>query len=83
MRNENDIEESRPDPWGQKADRRRIDARCPRFVCRICRTKTGWPHQLGCEMWLVTAPECADCRYWSAKKSLCDHPAARKERAAK
>ena len=60
-----------------------IDALCPRYVCRLCRTKTGWPHQLGCELAQVTEPECADCRYWNMKNQRCDHPAARRERAAK
>ena len=60
-----------------------IAADCPRFVCRICRTKTGWPHQIGCELACLTAPDCADCRYWSAKKDRCEHPAVRRERAAK
>ena len=68
-------------PPGQ--ERRPIDARCPRYACRLCRTKTGWPHQPWCELSRVTEPECADCRYWNAGKNLCDHPAARRERGAK
>ena len=57
-----------------------IRARCPRFACRLCRTKTGWPHQRWCELSFLTQPECTDCRYWSEKKHACDHPAARRER---
>ena len=64
-------------------ERVRIAAGCPRYVCRLCRTKTGWPHQIGCELACLTAPDCADCRYWSAKKDRCEHPAVRRERAAK
>ena len=60
-----------------------IDADCPRYVCRCCRTKTGWPHQIGCEQASVTKPDCGDCRYWNKKKNRCDHPAARKEREAR
>lgn len=57
-----------------------IAARCQRFACRLCRTKTGWPHQRWCELTFLTQPDCADCRYWSEKKHACDHPAARRER---
>ena len=61
----------------------RIRAGCPRYACLECRTKSGWPHQMWCGMAHVTEPACIDCRYWSAKKGLCDHPATRRERAAK
>ena len=60
-----------------------IGARCPRYVCRLCRTKTGWPHQPGCALALLTNPVCADCRFWNEKKNRCNHPAARKGRAAR
>ena len=56
---------------------------CPRFACRVCRTKTGWSHQPWCELSWVTEPDCTDCRYWNKKKDLCEHPTARRERAAK
>lgn len=64
-------------------DRPLIQARCARYVCRICRTKTGWPHQLGCALAQLTEPSCADCRYWSERTSRCDHPAVRRERASR
>ena len=52
-----------------------IHARCTRYACRNCRTKTEWHQQKWCEMMLVTNPDCGDCRYWSVKKGKCDHPA--------
>lgn len=72
-----------PEAQPLRPERKRINARCDRYACLVCRTKTGWPHQVWCEMARVTEPECTDCRYWSAKKSLCDHPVTRRERAAK
>ena len=60
------------------AERPLIAAACELYACRVCRTKTGWPHQKWCEMKLVTNPDCGDCRYWSEKKGKCDHPAVRK-----
>lgn len=56
-----------------------IDAQCPDFVCRLCRTKTGWPHQRGCTETANVRPTCADCRYWREKDRRCHHPARRKE----
>ncbi|MCR5137317.1 MAG: hypothetical protein K6C12_09495 [Oscillospiraceae bacterium] len=52
-----------------------IRCACPLFACRICRTKTGWPHQLWCEISGVTEPGCTDCRYHNPEKSACAHPA--------
>ena len=57
-------------------ERPRMEARCDLYACRVCRTKTGWPHQPWCELSQVTEPDCADCRYWGGKK--CRHPARRK-----
>ena len=56
----------------------RIDAACTLFACRMCRTKTGWKHQRWCELAAVCEPSCRDCRYWSAKRAICEHPAQRK-----
>lgn len=60
-----------------------IDALCPRYVCRFCRVKTGWPHQKWCKLKMLTNPDCVDCRYWNESMERCDHPAARRECAAK
>lgn len=56
----------------------RIAADCPRFACRVCRTKTGWPHQSWCALAAVTRPECGDCRYREAARGVCQHPAQKK-----
>ena len=63
-------------------DKKRISSPCPLFACRVCRTKTGWPHQRWCALAELTAPECADCRYWSEAESRCHHPTLRKGGAA-
>ena len=55
-----------------------IRARCPLFACRVCRTKTGWPHQKWCDQKLAADPDCGGCVYWSRKKERCDHPAMRR-----
>lgn len=55
-----------------------IAASCPLFVCRSCRTKTGWRHQRWCEHTELLTPGCADCRYWEAKRERCGHPSRRK-----
>ena len=65
-----------------KDDRRRIAALCPLFVCRLCRTKTGWAHQGWCAAADSISPDCADCLYRAANGS-CAHPTEkRKERRA-
>ncbi|MBE6910389.1 MAG: hypothetical protein E7474_12605 [Ruminococcaceae bacterium] len=51
-----------------------IEAKCPLFACRICRTKTGWPHQSWCAAAELVQPECADCYYWGEKDEQCRHP---------
>ncbi len=56
----------------------RIEAACTLFACRMCRTKTGWAHQRWCELSGLKSPTCRDCRYWSAQKAVCVHPAQRK-----
>ena len=52
-----------------------IRSACPLYVCRLCRTKTGWPHQCWCELRDSTEPGCADCRYHDALRGKCAHPA--------
>lgn len=51
-----------------------IQTKCPDFVCRLCRTKTGWPHQRWCSYRKRTTPECQDCRYYDRRKDQCLHP---------
>ena len=51
-----------------------IRAICPQFACRVCRTRTGWPHQSWCEQRETTVPRCADCRYYHAGRQKCVHP---------
>ena len=51
-----------------------IRSTCPLFACRICRTKTGWPHQSWCGAAAVTQPGCPDCRYWDTAGFICAHP---------
>ena len=52
-----------------------IRAACPLFACRLCRTKTGWPHQRWCACRELTGPGCAGCRYHDPKRDECVHPA--------
>lgn len=59
-----------------------IHSGCPLYSCRVCRTKTGWPHQIWCELKLQTAPGCTDCRYFDLRSGACIHPAVRKGGAA-
>jgi hypothetical protein len=59
-----------------------IRSGCPLYSCRVCRTKTGWPHQVWCELRPMTVPGCAECRYRSARNDNCVHPAIRKGGAA-
>ena len=53
-----------------------IRAACPLYACRVCRTKTGWPHQCWCKSAALTAPGCDACCYF--KQNRCAHPARRK-----
>ena len=53
-----------------------IDAGCPLYACRVCRTKTGWEHQRWCGITGMTEPGCDQCRY--RDRSECSHPALRK-----
>lgn len=59
-----------------------IRSGCPLYSCRVCRTKTGWPHQVWCELKLLTVPGCTDCRYHDPLHGSCVHPAMRKGGAA-
>jgi len=66
-------------PTGVPPDARPvICAACDRFACRVCRTKTGWRHQVWCTRNSLAAPTCEDCVYWSAAVESCRHPAQRK-----
>ncbi len=56
----------------------RISAKCFLYACRVCRTKTGWPHQSWCSVSGVLSPGCGDCRYWEDEEGACGHPAFRK-----
>lgn len=51
-----------------------IHAECPSYACRICRTKTGWPHQVWCGMKQVEGPNCKDCHYFDPDRARCIHP---------
>lgn len=52
-----------------------IRSSCALFSCRVCRMKTGWPHQCWCENRELTKPECSDCRYHDGERDACTHPA--------
>ena len=58
------------------AERSVIRAACVLYACRVCRTKTGWQHQIWCSACGIETPDCADCIYWN--KHTCRHPARRK-----
>ncbi len=57
-----------------------IRGNCSCFVCRCCLTKYGWEHQSWCEVYSLTQPTCRDCRYYSERRSRCEHPVLKKER---
>lgn len=57
-----------------------IRCACALFACRVCRTKTGWPHQSWCERSAVTEPVCEDCRYHDPERKQCAHPAQERRR---
>ena len=40
-----------------------IRGSCPDFVCRCCRTKYGWAHQIWCDEKTLLEPGCKDCQY--------------------
>lgn len=67
--------EARP-PDASVLERPVIRAACALFACLVCRTKTGWRHQIWCSACGVEKPDCVDCLYWS--KHTCKHPAKRK-----
>ena len=59
-----------------------ISAACPLFVCKACRTKTGWAHQRWCSAGGET-PGCGECLYRGVGQQKCKHPILkRKERAS-
>ncbi|MBQ7699513.1 MAG: hypothetical protein IJT49_04125 [Clostridia bacterium] len=56
---------------------KRISSKCPLFVCRECRTKTGWRHQKWCLFADPSVSDCTGCLYFvqrPADKSVCVHP---------
>lgn len=59
-------------------EREKIAAQCALFACRVCRTKTGWPHQVWCDAADALRPLCADCRYWNETDAVCKHPAVKR-----
>ena len=72
--------ENRPEPGSAgspSGERPIIRSACELFACRVCRTKTGWPHQKWCELCDLVRPDCGDCRYWNVGKNKCGHPARR------
>ncbi|MCR4780252.1 MAG: hypothetical protein K5876_04055 [Ruminiclostridium sp.] len=58
-----------------------ILAECPLYVCRICHTKTGHPHQGWCTLDRDEKPDCGSCIY--GRGALCRHPYKRKGGEAK
>ena len=56
---------------------------CEDFVCGICRTKVGWPHQVWCDRPELTEPVCEDCGYYNERKKGCAHPVRRLKRRGK
>ncbi len=52
-----------------------IRSACPLFACRLCRTKSGWPHQRWCVLRDMAEPGCPDCRYFDLTRGVCAHPA--------
>ena len=59
-------------------DENLIRGSCELFVCRCCRTKYGWAHQVWCDTPDLLEPGCGDCRYFDAHGRECIHPALRK-----
>lgn len=61
----------------------KIFAECKLFVCRICHTKTGHPHQRWCIMHTTGKSGCEDCVYWREAEKKCRHPYRKKGGEAK
>lgn len=59
-----------------------IRSACLLFACRLCRTKTLWPHQSWCAASRVTRPACPDCCYYDPAGMRCTHPARGRGRAS-
>lgn len=59
-----------------------IRGSCADFVCRQCRTKYGWAHQIWCDRTGLTEPDCTDCAYYSEKQARCSHPANKSKKEA-
>lgn len=57
-----------------------IRGNCSDYVCDVCRTKYGWPHQIWCEKKYLTEPTCENCGYYNARKNCCAHPARKHKR---
>lgn len=67
-------------PDAARAERPVIDAECGLFACRVCRTKTGWRHQVWCSCGALALPGCEDCVYRDVKMQRCEHPAVKRRR---
>ncbi len=55
-----------------------IVAGCPDLVCRVCRTKVGWPHQPWCKLGNKVQLACPDCRYYDGAHTVCAYPGRNK-----
>ncbi|MBR6101092.1 MAG: hypothetical protein IKP95_01555 [Ruminococcus sp.] len=47
---------------------------CSLFACRVCRTKTGFPHQKWCSLYGSDKGSCGGCIYFDKRKKRCRHP---------
>ena len=52
-----------------------IAASCSFFVCKECRTKSGYRHQVWCRLKDHSCPECSECIYMIASDKRCTHSA--------
>lgn len=62
-------------PYRTRQNEYVIRGACTRYVCRCCMTKYGWEHQVWCDTPDLLEPLCVDCRYYDARRGICDHPA--------
>lgn len=67
-------------PYRTKQSEYVIRGRCSLFVCRCCRTKYGWEHQVWCDTPELLEPVCTDCYYYNARRKHCAHPAHKMKR---
>lgn len=66
-------------PYQTKNNEYVIRGSCPYFICRCCRTKYGWEHQVWCDYAQLLDPKCPDCGYYNTRRKCCNHPARRKK----